>query len=694
MKLRTQLIVAFLLLAALPLTAVTLYSYGSSLRALRHAVRAESQALTEDMGRRMELVTEDLGRRVHSLGELPYAALVRGNGGPAGDRAGRFVGELVARMGEAAGLVESLEFTPMTPPTPPAVPAPGTPPVPAAEVGRVVIKLSHLLFAGPEDRGHPARFEEAVSVLREGGGLMLLPRKLAEGQVELPEGSEVAMRVLERIADRERKHLAAAVAGGVLKGLEAGRWALAEAAEAARREPRLRELALPHRFDADVRREGELVGKVTCNVDATEVLRSVLSRTRRDRKEVPFALDGSGRLYTAVPHDAAAIGELPLAELAAGGGPGPAVAEWGDWILVMQRGPSPGLAFGIARPVGQSLRKIRRTAGRNLIFGLGLVAVAMIGTFPLSRRMTRNLSTLTAGAGELARGNLTARVAVRSRDEFGALGKAFNRMAEELRGHQERLVEQERLQKELDMCRRIQAELLPPRTTSFGFAEVRALSIPARVVGGDFFNYFSLPEGDVALLMGDVSGKGLPAALMMANLQATLRARLPLERDLARLAEALDRELEESTAPETYLTLFLGIIEARTGTLRFVNAGHNPQYLVSAAAELRRLEPSGRPLGLLAGAGYVEHRVALREDDVLFLFTDGLTEAENASGETFGAERLESLLRDAAASGPDELLRRAESAVREHRGSAEAADDATLLVLRLAGAVSPAVTIL
>ena len=113
-------------------------------------------------------------------------------------------------------------------------------------------------------------------------------------------------------------------------------------------------------------------------------------------------------------------------------------------------------------------------------------------------------------------------------------------MAAALEENQKRLVTQERLQKEIEMCRQIQEELLPRQPLLVPFAQVQGVSIPAREVGGDFFNYFSLTDGKIAILIGDVSGKGIAAALLMANLQATLRAKLPLNQNLAQLTEQLD----------------------------------------------------------------------------------------------------------------------------------------------------------
>ena len=253
----------------------------------------------------------------------------------------------------------------------------------------------------------------------------------------------------------------------------------------------------------------------------------------------------------------------------------------GDWLIVSRKEPS-GLIFGIARPIGESLREIRRAAVRNLSLGLLAIVLALIGIVPISHGMTRHLTSLDAGVRQLAAGNFQTRVPVRSNDEFGSLATAFNQMAADLERHQALVVEQERLRRELELSRLIQTEMLPRAPLRLGAAEIKGISIPAREVGGDFFNYFALPDGRLALLVGDVSGKGVSAALLMANVQATLRARLPHESDLARLAAQLDREIDETTPGAVYLTLFLGILDAGRQELRYVNAGHNPQFVVHA----------------------------------------------------------------------------------------------------------------
>jgi phosphoserine phosphatase RsbU/P len=246
-------------------------------------------------------------------------------------------------------------------------------------------------------------------------------------------------------------------------------------------------------------------------------------------------------------------------------------------------------------------------------------------------------------------------------------------------------VQQERLKRELELSRQIQNDMLPREPLRLGFAEVKGVSIPAREVGGDFFNYFVLPGGEIAVLVGDVSGKGVGAALLMANVQATLRARLPLEQNLARLGADLDHDLYASTPAEVYTTMFVGIVDPRARVIRYVNAGHNTQFILRRDGSIHRMPSTGRPLALLPGGPYEEQTTELPEGDVLFFYTDGIVDLQNEAGEMFGDRRLEAVLAglEHRSAAVDDVLARVEDALREFRGNAEQPDDATLMALRL-----------
>ncbi|MDH4067029.1 MAG: SpoIIE family protein phosphatase, partial [Acidobacteriota bacterium] len=425
-----------------------------------------------------------------------------------------------------------------------------------------------------------------------------------------------------------------------------------------------------------VMRGDRMIGSVSAQLNLPQTFAMVLGSAQVSQGEIPFAIDADGKVYSANAEQERQLTALDVAAFRRSG-----VRHEGDWVIVTREAPS-DITFGIARPIAQSLAQIRNASVRSLSLGLGVIGLALVGIMPLSRRMTRNLTTLTDGVQAIARGDFTARVPVRSRDEFGTLADAFNHMARDVEHRQHLIVERERLQRELELCRRIQTEMLPHASLRLGPTEVKGISIPAREVGGDFFNYFELPGGHVAVLVGDVSGKGISAALLMANIQATLRARLPLESDLASLTTAIDREIEEATPAGVYATLFLGILDPVNKTLRYVNAGHHPQFLIRGDG-IEPLSTSGMPVGLFAGHGYTEHLVQLADEDLLFFYTDGLVEVESESGEMFGADRLEALLRAYSAQGVDALLERAEEDVRRFRGAAEPFDDVTIMALRL-----------
>ena len=673
MSVRTRLILAFLVLSVLPLSAVTLYSYTSSVGAFRAAVTSESDRMAMELQQRLDAVTADLGRQVDRLWARGTAS--------AGEEAwmdrslpekAEVVDRIATMLGDSARLLDRVEFRPMggrgrrppheapapSPPPPPAHGVPPAPPAPAAtpapRVPPVVVDMREVMAQVEKEAAAEGMPPEAAAHLRSLGEK--LGPVLQEGlRIAGSAGQSAAAAISQQAREHARERAARA----------------RESAESHRRAALAGEaLAVP------VWRDGEMVGSVSAQLNLPRTFALVLGSARASQGEIPFAIDADGALHAASPEQERQLTALNVTSLRRSG-----VRQEGDWVVVTREAPS-DITFGIARPIAQSLQEIKKASVRSLSLGMGVIALALLGIVPLSRRMTRNLTTLTDGVQRIAQGDFSARVPVRSRDEFGALAGAFNQMAQDVEHRQELVVERERLKRELELCRRIQTEMLPHAPLRLGPTEIKGISIPAREVGGDFFNYFELPGGDIAVLVGDVSGKGISAALLMANIQATLRARLPLEPDLARLTIAIDREIEETTPPGVYATLFLAVVDPKNKTLRYVNAGHHPQFLIRGDG-LVPLSSGGMPVGLFAGHGYVERAVQLADEDLLFFYTDGLVEVENEAGEMFGAERLEKLLRRHSGQGVDVLIERAEDGVRRFRGAAEPFDDLTIMALRL-----------
>ncbi|GAB4108763.1 MAG: hypothetical protein Kow001_07230 [Acidobacteriota bacterium] len=695
MKLRSQLLLAFFLLAVVPLAGLTLYSYYTSLQAFREAVAAEAAQMAEDMTGRMEAARRDLDRRVRMLGVKPLYTLTKTTtattGGHVPDMQ-QIYSDLVAALGDTAKMFESIKIEPMVVEAASQavertrqsarVPAP-QPPLRPGDSLQIVMPGVPEPPPPPTPDAPPA--EEVAMDMPEGGKL-LMRQWDASRQGGRPKGSpghgrEIQLHWIARLEEEARRAEAAQSAAELQAGANelrtAGRHDSAEQMQMEKAKKKQKRVECLD-FTTEVRVDETMGGKIIAQVNAHEILKTVLSRTRLREREIAFAQDQDRRFYTARPEDQATLAQIGVA--AGSGDDVKTLPE--DWMVVQKTDPATGVTFGIARPIGEGLRQIRQAAVQNLSYGLGMVTLALLGILPLSRRMTRNLTVLSSGVERLAAGDLDVQVPVRSRDEIGQLGEAFNRMARELKEHQARVVEQERLRKELEMCRRIQKELLPRAPLRLPLAEVQGVSIPAREVGGDFFNYFTLPDNRTALLIADVSGKGVPAALLMANLQATLRARLPVAGDLVTLARDLDREIDATTPPETYLTLFVGILDQEMRTLRWLNAGHNPQYIVRAGGELEPMPSTGRPLGLLPGGPFEEQTTQLSPGDTLFLYTDGLVEAQNTRGEEFGNQRLERILSEERGQDSQRILARIEEEVRAFGRDFESSDDATMLVLR------------
>jgi serine phosphatase RsbU (regulator of sigma subunit) len=727
MSVRTRLIVALLVLSVVPLAAVTYFSYTSQVRALQDLATREADALSTEMTQRMQLVTTELSTRVEQLAQVNEPDVVRVSNVTQPDAAvpttavpeaeapvpapvevstqATEQARVAEALGAAAMLLQTVELqglragprrgdgtrneggrgTDPRPgrgrsgrpsPTPPE-PAAATPPQPNPAADKVVI-----------DMGAIARDLFSKYVPEGGFGNMTsderqqLAREVNLRMMGIAEGIRMGAEQLQKKADEARQEAAlqATPPPAAVPPPPAPRSTPTAPAKPTTRTSTL----VGNRLDVRLMQDGRVIGEVNATIDLENVLATVFSPTRREQGEVPFAVGPDGKVYTATEADRKTVQDL--GPIARPDGPlGKTLLP--DWVVFTTVDPSgSGLRFGIARPVADSLGDLRRTAGRNAGLGLLLIGIAIVGVVPLSGRLTKNLTDLTEGVDRIAHGDYRARVPVRGRDEIGELAAAFNKMAADVERHQFAVVEQERLRRELELGRQIQNDMLPNAPMSFGLTEVQGVSIPAREVGGDFFNYFALDNGQVALLVGDVSGKGVGAALLMANIQASLRTRLAMGQNLAAIAESLDREMASTAGSRLYVTLFLGIFDPVTRRLRYVNAGHNPQFVLRPGQALEKMHATGIPVGLLAGRGYTHRDVTLAGGDLLFFYTDGCVESENEADEMFGADRLEALLVSIGSSGPstpDRVLQQVEEAVTSFRGTREPNDDATMMAVRV-----------
>ena len=348
----------------------------------------------------------------------------------------------------------------------------------------------------------------------------------------------------------------------------------------------------------------------------------------------------------------------------------------------------------------QDFNRFRRESlmGNVLVWTMGGIAVifaviagiAVTAAMVLTRSVTNAVHYLYEGTQRVEAGDLRHEIHVTGRDQLGELGHSFNRMIHSLRELLRVSAEKERLDQEMAIAASVQARLFPrtmPQCDSLDLAT--GVCQPARIVSGDYFDYFEIRPGLIAFVVADVCGKGVSAALLMSNLQAHLRSRalsLTAEpRDLRALVSHVNQRMVEASPEASYVTMFYAEYDEASGTLRYVNAGHNPPLLLTPlwqGTEIRRLEIGGMVVGLFRDSAYEEAAVELATGDLFIAFTDGLLEARNPTGEELGEERLSVWLKAMRTDTSEAIKQNVLQCVAAWTGNAEQEDDLTLLVWR------------
>jgi sigma-B regulation protein RsbU (phosphoserine phosphatase) len=249
-----------------------------------------------------------------------------------------------------------------------------------------------------------------------------------------------------------------------------------------------------------------------------------------------------------------------------------------------------------------------------------------------------------------------------------------------------RLYETERslltMQEQVKLASKIQTDLLPQTPPLIEGYEIAGKSIPAQLVGGDYFDFIRIDERKMAVCLGDVSGKGLPASLLMANTQATLRGQTLLANSAKECIARSNTLLFRSTSDEKFVTLFYGILDLQTHQLRFCNAGHDNPYLLSDGKEPRRLKTGGIVLSVMETFPYEEEIVSLEAGDMLVIYSDGIPEAMNSSQELFSDARLGELLKECRTLTAGQVIDKVVAAAKAHAGNWPQSDDMTMVVIR------------
>ncbi len=343
-----------------------------------------------------------------------------------------------------------------------------------------------------------------------------------------------------------------------------------------------------------------------------------------------------------------------------------------------------------------------------IVFAIIELIAIWIGT-ELTRTVTGAVAQLYDGTTHINQGDFSHRIAVKSSDQVATLATSFNSMTASIQRLIEEQKQKQRLENELTIAKEVQEQLFPQGNIQLASLEVHGFFRPARTVSGDYYDFLTLDSDRLVLAIGDISGKGISAALLMATIHSAVRAYslqdIPMLREPATmgatvgsgalvaaptraldvspgaLLQLLNHQLYESTPPEKYATLFLGIYNGAERKFTYSNGGHLPPIIMSQDGSIRRLECGGTVVGLFDQASYDEESVELRRGEIFLAYTDGVTEPENEFGE-FGEQRLIDLVRENRDLPLPRITEIVTAAVDDWIGADEQPDDITLVLAR------------
>jgi sigma-B regulation protein RsbU (phosphoserine phosphatase) len=456
-------------------------------------------------------------------------------------------------------------------------------------------------------------------------------------------------------------------------------------------------------FYRSIAGEQRFTGIVTADI-ALQWLQAYVSSIQISATGYTFLISETGRLITHPRSDfvmnetifslAAAQEDAQLREIGRTmirGQPGIAqtrsLLEGKESWLVYAPVPSTGWVLAAVFPRDEMLAPVWRMTQVQLLLAAagGLVFLAVI--IGLARSITRPLTALAQVSEKVARGNLDAALPrVRHRDEVASLTAAFGRMQHDLKQYLKEHDELLAIRHELDVARRIQESILPrifppfPERHDF---EIYADMLPAQEVGGDFYDLFLVDDRRLGFAIGDVSGKGVPAALFMAVTRTLLRSTAMTGAGAGDCLQRVNTLLCADNQADMFVTLFYGILHTDTGELEYSNGGHLHPYILHRGSAVETLAGTGGMfVGAIETARYTTRSIKLDGADSIFLYTDGVTEAMNTRGDLFSDGRLRTVLDQINGARPEDVVRRVIEEVRRYAQQAPQSDDITLMTVR------------
>jgi sigma-B regulation protein RsbU (phosphoserine phosphatase) len=340
--------------------------------------------------------------------------------------------------------------------------------------------------------------------------------------------------------------------------------------------------------------------------------------------------------------------------------------------------------------IGQGLLLVLIAIG---VLFLIIEAIALVAGLALARSITGSVHELFTGTERVRHGDFTHKIAIHARDQLGELAESFNSMTSSIEDLLQEQAEKKRLEEELRIAHEIQMSLLPQGPLDFPGLRVTSVCVPAREVGGDYFDILPLDDHRVGVLIADVSGKGTSAALYMAEMKGLMLSLTRNHTSPRELLVTANRIIAEHLNSRSFITMIYAVIDLRARTLTYARAGHTPLLCLPGPASpsqgLRLLAPDGMVLGLKLDSGEMferllkEETLPIHDGDIFLLFTDGISEAMNAADDCFGEGRLGQIVEEHAHLPSDELRERILREIAAFVGDAPQHDDMTMILLRI-----------
>jgi anti-anti-sigma factor len=357
-------------------------------------------------------------------------------------------------------------------------------------------------------------------------------------------------------------------------------------------------------------------------------------------------------------------------------------SEEGDRVAVLGR-----VIIGISEKAVNSSIYDPRPRTAFLLAGIFIVGVSLI--YLLISVLVKPIQALTDGVRAIGEGSLDDEIKIEGPEEIGEIARAFNEITSKFRDAQKSVVEQERMQKEMQVAQEIQHSLLPKKVPKISGYDIGSMYRAAKEVGGDYFDFVNVDEDTLGVVVADVSGKGVPGSLVMTMIRTALRMEARGNLSAAEVMARMNDFVTEDMKKGMFVTIFYVILDSKNRIISYASAGHNPMILYRAETdETFFLNPRGFPVGIslpddtLFRRSIDVEKIKLKKDDMLLIYTDGVTEAMNVHREQYGEDRLINLIKRHGRSSPEEFVEKLNEDVKEFTGDFPQNDDITVVAIK------------